>query len=498
LKPTRKAGDIDQSPLDLPPEAAQGLRQRHAGPTSLSPTPSSAMRSPRASFMRSAPTTASREKTSSLRRAPALQGNEGSRLTAVFPDPRIVSSDRPARELCRRSLVDTKKPLINRESQTRPPFALLTISSSAWINRRVLGVGDMRGLVTSAAGLVLCVSVGTALCGCASTQLNYNTMDIANNSDSLLTKQILYNFATFLDNAVAVPAQIIVTSGTASTSASASSNVSAPFDRASTATETVAGVSATRTRTSSVASPTIGASGSDGWTQSYAFSPITDPDRMKRLDALYRYAVEWSANEETGNQRFVRNYPLIYKQVNFNEPLCLIGKKTADGSDAVVSVPVPVGKDKEPATVCGTSTTTNGGAVRAQTSRSYSTQAIDEHYLQGPTCVVCGSLRRLHINKKIAGSWLHWQDNRGGPVPSARTVRDGDIPLGTYGNYSFFVASDQAEKFVDFSIAVLSASTLLSGGAAGSAGGANAAASAAKSVTFTDPLTGQQFIGVPQ
>jgi hypothetical protein len=344
----------------------------------------------------------------------------------------------------------------------------------------------MRSLVTSAVGKALCGSVGIVLCGCASTQLNYNTVDIANNSDSLLTKQILYNFSTFLDNAVAVPAQIVVTSGTASTSASLSSTISSPFDRALSATETVAGGSTTRTRISAVASPTIGGTGSDGWTQSYAFSPVTDPDRMKRLDSLYRYAIEWSAQGEAGNQQFVHNYPPIYKQVNFNEPLCLVGKKTADNSNTEVTVPVPGG------TVCATNTNAmREGPSRAQTSKSYSTQAIDEHYLRGPTCVVCGSPRRLHINRKIAGAWLHWQDNRGGPAPLARTVQDGDIPLGTYGNYSFFVASDQAQRFVDFSIAVLSATTLVSGGTAGSA---VANASAAKSVTLTNPLTGEQFI----
>jgi hypothetical protein len=174
--------------------------------------------------------------------------------------------------------------------------------------------------------------------------------------------------------------------------------------------------------------------------------------------------------------------------------MCIVGK-TAEGVSLDVVVPVPAkdhtGKSVQ-TTVCATSTSaTHDSSVRAQTSKSYSTQAIDEHYLRGPTCVVCGSPRRQHISRKIAGAWLHWQDNRGGPVSLARTVQDGDIPLGTYGNYSFFVASGQAQRFVDFSIAVLSATTLVSGGTAGSAG---TNVTSAKSLTLTNPLTGENFI----
>jgi hypothetical protein len=325
------------------------------------------------------------------------------------------------------------------------------------------------------------VVLAAFLGGCASTQLNYNTIDIANNSDSLLTKQILYNLNAFIENPIAVPAQIVVTGGTASTSNSVTPTVGTPLDRALSVT-TSTGVS----RTSAVASPTLGASATDGWTQSYTFAPITDPDRTKRLDSLYRYVVDWSAQAH-GNRKFVSNYPLIFKSINYSEPLCLIGKK-ADGSNDTVDMTADGKK------VCATNV--NGASVaRGQSSRTYSRQVADEHYLAGPTCVVCGSPRRLHINPKISGTWLHWKSAGGVPVPPGREVQEGDVLLGTYGARSFFVSPENGQKFVDFSIAVQSASTIGSGGSAGAAS-ATAGGGGAKSITLFDATTGQPFIGL--
>jgi hypothetical protein len=316
--------------------------------------------------------------------------------------------------------------------------------------------------------------------GCASTQLNYNTIDIANNSDSLLTKQILYNLSTYIDSAIAVPAQIVVTGGTASTSNSVTPSVNSPIDRSLTVTTTNA-----VSRTSSIASPTVGLSANDGWTQSYTFAPITDPDKTKRLDSLYRYALYWSS-EANGSERFVSNFPLIYKSVNYSEPLCLVGKKP-DGTSETVEVPADSKK------VCATSVNSNA-AARGQATRSFSTQVADEHYLAGPTCIVCGSRKRLHISKKIAGPWLHWQNAAGDPVPPGREVRSGDVFLGRSSGHSFFASSENAQKFVDFSIAVQSASTVASGGSANSA--TASAVGSSKAVTLFDATTGQPLFGI--
>ena len=43
--------------------------------------------------------------------------------------------------------------------------------------------------------------------GCASTQLNENTLDLAESTDNLLTKQVKYNLAQFIDSQMAIPAQ---------------------------------------------------------------------------------------------------------------------------------------------------------------------------------------------------------------------------------------------------------------------------------------------------
>ncbi|MBR0685324.1 hypothetical protein JQ594_05315 [Bradyrhizobium manausense] len=326
------------------------------------------------------------------------------------------------------------------------------------------------------------IALGLFLGGCASTQLNYNTIDIANNSDNLLTKQVLYNLSAYLDNPIAVPAQIVVTGGTASTSNSVTPSAGAPLDRALSVT------SATNiSRTSSIASPTIGISANDGWTQSYTFAPITDPDRTKRLDTLYRYAIDWSA-DPNGNRKFVSNFPLIYKSVNYAEPLCLVGKKADNAPNETVDVTADGKK------LCATSVNGNA-AARGQATRSYSRQVADEHFLSGPTCVVCGAGRHLHPNAKFSGPWLHWQNASGAPVPLGREVHPGDIPLGSSGGHAFFISPENAQKFVDFSIAVQSASILAAGGAAGSAS-ASAAGGGSKSITLFDTTTGQPLIGL--
>src|SRR6266403_5084406 len=56
-----------------------------------------------------------------------------------------------------------------------------------------------------------------ALAGCASAQLNYNTVDLASTIDSLLTEQVLSNLAKFIDSPHAIPSQVGIAAGTVKT-----------------------------------------------------------------------------------------------------------------------------------------------------------------------------------------------------------------------------------------------------------------------------------------
>jgi hypothetical protein len=62
------------------------------------------------------------------------------------------------------------------------------------------------------------LAVAFQLAGCASAELNSNTLDLASTTDDLLTQQVFYNLSNFIDSDRAYPAQAVVSSGTATTS----------------------------------------------------------------------------------------------------------------------------------------------------------------------------------------------------------------------------------------------------------------------------------------
>jgi hypothetical protein len=333
--------------------------------------------------------------------------------------------------------------------------------------------------------------------GCASTQLYYNTVDLATSTDSLLTKQILYNFANFIDSPVAIPAQMVISSGTATTSNSVTPNFTTPLDAGITTSASLARAAAattTNTFTSATASKTLGVSGTDSWNQSWAYTTITDPDRLKRLQALYRYAVEWS-EEPDGIMQFVLNFPLVYKSASYSKPLCLEDETTkkhasTDQSNALALDTQGDKADKagKSIQVCVTAAGGTAGAAglsHGATTKTFTRQIPDEHYLTGPTCIVCsGPQGRRTINPLIFGPWLRWQDLSGRFVRPERVPRPGDVLLGQSGHYAFFTDGLRAQRFVDFSVAVLSATTIGGSAAPGAAGSTSGGGGSAGTKSF--------------
>src|ERR1700753_3163634 len=115
--------------------------------------------------------------------------------------------------------------------------------------------GAMRNLQRLGASmrqLLWCCIIGIQVAGCASTQLNHNTLDLASTVDSLVTKQVLDNLSKIIDNPLAVPAQVDLAAGSATTSNSITPSISDPYTKAVTATNTVMtaiGASVTNTTT---------------------------------------------------------------------------------------------------------------------------------------------------------------------------------------------------------------------------------------------------------
>jgi hypothetical protein len=56
------------------------------------------------------------------------------------------------------------------------------------------------------------------LSGCASTQLNYNTLDVARSVESIYTRQALANLSKYIDEPNAIPSQLDLLQGTVQTS----------------------------------------------------------------------------------------------------------------------------------------------------------------------------------------------------------------------------------------------------------------------------------------
>jgi hypothetical protein len=158
------------------------------------------------------------------------------------------------------------------------------------------------------------------LAGCASTQLNYNTLDIAANVEGIYVKQALINLSKTIDNPYAIPSQIDLAAGTVQTSASISPSVNTPLSKAisRSGTGVITGTA--------LAGSGFSLSGSDGFQQSYTVSPITDGNNLRNLRALYRYALF----DEADLQREYRP-PLVQSKGKYSfdpyallEPQCVL------------------------------------------------------------------------------------------------------------------------------------------------------------------------------
>ncbi len=138
------------------------------------------------------------------------------------------------------------------------------------------------------------IAAAAALAGCASTQLNSNTMEIASTVESLQTRQVLYNISKFIDNYDTIPDQISIGSGTVSVTNSVTPNISGTL----TSTNVITAAQSTTRAVSKV----LGGSGTDQWNESWGIAPVSDGDALRRLRALYLFV----ANDDPAE---LHNYP---------------------------------------------------------------------------------------------------------------------------------------------------------------------------------------------
>jgi hypothetical protein len=302
------------------------------------------------------------------------------------------------------------------------------------------------------------------LAGCASTQLNYNTLDLASTVDSLVTKQVLDNLSKIIDNPLAIPAQVDLAAGTATTANSVTPTFTDPISQAATITNSVVSTVAatvtkarTDTLTSASGAKSLGIGASDTWTQTWTIAPVTGPDDLRRLRALYRYAFH-------GNPATLKaEYPLI-KQT-----------RTATIKMPPGSVECPTGKiwsDKQ-----GRYVDSAGDC-----SESVPLQAVDPSFLELPGCVLCArfvsrklytydtlpktDIRHLFVNPRIPTGWLYWRNLPGAQNDFQPVVPADAVLLGVYGHHELFIRNGDQAKLSEFTLFIREAT-----GQGASAGG---------------------------
>jgi hypothetical protein len=297
-----------------------------------------------------------------------------------------------------------------------------------------------------------------SLVGCASAQLNYNTLDIASTIDSLVTNQVLSNLARFIESPHAIPSQVAISTGTVSTNNTVTPSLTAPLNVATTATNTVAttvaaAVTTATTNTATGNRPNVGASlsATDQWTQTWGVSPLTDPDQLRRLRVLYQFGAGLISETD-----LLCNYPIIQSKGGGAAPVGTVTYPTSDGKNVTVTIGDPA--KPKPKTVY---------QLRCQSGLLVTHP--DPAFLNPPGCIICADTDEgtinLHVNRRLKNDWLRYAD---GPFGAP----NGAISLGYHRNKYLYVDNpEDLAKFYEFSLFVLEATTLSATSATGQSAG---------------------------
>jgi hypothetical protein len=277
-----------------------------------------------------------------------------------------------------------------------------------------------------------------SLVGCASTQLNNNTLDLAKKTDNLLGAQVMQNLAQYIDSDGAIPGQIDISGGSANTINQVQPSFTDPItDTVSVGRSVVKGamglLSRTKDRTSTDPSSTFAINLSNTAQQSWSYSPISDPDQLRRLDDLYRFAV--LGNDKLDAQRMLAmDYPLAYFQAPDGTPK--LDPRGINGSNCVI---------------CACSGKPNAYSRTLMAGdRQYMRPFIANSSKESQLCVVINPRLLPHNG---FGRWLLWKSLPGaGRHDSIPAPSPDDNFIGRYGHYLLYVDRDQMWMFSQFQL----------------------------------------------
>jgi len=170
-----------------------------------------------------------------------------------------------------------------------------------------------------------------ATVGCTA-QLSSNTLDMQASYKGLLTKQIFYNLGEAIEEKQHFfPSQVLITQGTSQTVNTVTPTVSIPLP-ASTITNTIAAAAATTVTNASVTAwgnAILGVSFADASQLAWGLNPQNDPDELRRLRALYLFAVKKDCEVTNPKDWFMSQYVMQGGMKNVNpafvdQPGCVL------------------------------------------------------------------------------------------------------------------------------------------------------------------------------
>jgi hypothetical protein len=291
--------------------------------------------------------------------------------------------------------------------------------------------------------------------GCASTQLNYNTADLASSLGSLMKSQIFYNLAQAITDPEFVPSQATISIGTAQTLNAVNPTLTVPLGPTFTTANRFiqqANPSAQFTGSTAIASPGLGIQFVDSWNQSWTMVPANAPNQLRRLRTLYQYVTgtmtrknmaKGELTQEEAEKQFLCEYPIQALAIPASPPGENVAYWLEDCRD-------------------------NSRSTRRQVHYA------DPTFTQGPNCILCvddlkSKTPNLYVNPNLKYRFLR----------STKESGEDMVKVGSYGATTFYVceliggkcplvanqeAFDGRKAFSDFVLFVYEAIAQPSGG----------------------------------
>lgn len=307
---------------------------------------------------------------------------------------------------------------------------------------------------------LICIAICLLGSGCASTQLNYNTADLAASLNSLTKRQIFFNLAQALIDPEFVPSQATISIGTAQTLNGVTPSISVPLGPP-TATisrfTTAASPSAQFTSQLTTAAPALGVQVTDAWNQSWTMVPANSSNQLRRLRTLYQFAtgtmprqdMTRDLTQEEAERQFLCEYSMQALAVSASPAGNVIYR--LDGCQGI------------------------SGAPRFRIVHA------DPTFTQGPNCVVCiddlnAKLLHPYVNPNLKYHFVRTKAERTDDMRKVGSYELTDFYVcGSAGGNCTLAGSQEAfdgrKAFSDFILFVYEAISV-SGGGAGGGGGA--------------------------